>query len=203
MRMPLGSCDCEGPSAHGSRASDERIRIVAVKTCLLIIDLQRGLLAEPPPPTDAEEVINRINALAARARVRGIPVIFVQHEEEGLRYRSASWQLDPRVHVAPPVLRVRKRTVDSFFETNLLALLQDLDINDVTICGYATEFCVDTTVRRAAALGFSVTLVSDAHTTQDKPHLKASSIRQHHNRTLEGVTSFAGRITVQPAASLW
>jgi nicotinamidase-related amidase len=45
-------------------------------------------------------------------------------------------------------------------------------------------------VRRAAALGFAVTLVSDAHTTHDKSHASAIEIRRHHNATLTAITSF-------------
>lgn len=60
--------------------------------------------------------------------------------------------------------------------------------------GYASEFCVDTTVRRAAALGYSVTLVSDAHTTHHQRHACAAAIRAHENATLAEITSFGPRI---------
>jgi nicotinamidase-related amidase len=53
---------------------------------------------------------------------------------------------------------------------------------------------VDTTVRRAAALGYSVTLASDAHTTHDKPHASAAAIRAHENATLPQITSFGQAI---------
>lgn len=176
-----------------------------MKTALLVIDLQTGLFAEEPPPSEADAVIERINALAERARAQGDPVIFVQHEEPGTAWAfgAAGWDLDPRVKVCDSDLRLRKTTLDSFLDSPLQSMLAAHDVDRLTVCGYATEFCVDTTVRRAAALGYSVTLVSDGHTTQDKPYLSAALIRRHHNETLAEVTSFRGKISVAPAASLW
>lgn len=174
-------------------------------SCLLIIDVQTGLFAETPNPADADVIIERINQLADRARLRGIPVILIQYEEPTpeLEYNSAGWQFDSRLRVHAGDLRVRKKTVDSFHESTLQAMLAERGINHVVICGYATEFCIDSTTRRAAALGYNVTLVSDAHTTQDKPYLSAEITRLHHNRTLVNVTGFAGRIETQAAAALW
>ena len=174
-----------------------------MKTCLLVIDLQAGLLAEKPLAADADAVIDRINSLADHARSNGVPVIYAHHEEPGLEYGSAAWQLDPRVKSHDGDLSFRKTTVDSFYETELQPLLAKHAITHLTICGYATEYCVDTTSRRAATLGFPVTLVSDAHTTQDRPYLSAELIRRHHTDTLVNLGGFPARITAQPAATLW
>ena len=53
-----------------------------------------------------------------------------------------------------------------------------------------TEFCVDTTTRRALALGHSLLLVEDGHTKAGHEILSASQIVRHHNITLTGITSF-------------
>lgn len=89
---------------------------------------------------------------------------------------------------------VGKRTPDSFLNTELGSILEQHDVKHVVVCGYASEFCVDTTVRRAAANGYSVTLAADAHTTHDKPHAIAATIREHHNQTLSNIRSFGPRI---------
>ena len=47
-----------------------------------------------------------------------------------------------------------------------------------------TEYCIDTTCRRAVSLGYDVTLVADAHTTHDNDLLPAEKIIAHHNRSL-------------------
>ncbi len=176
-----------------------------MKVALLIIDVQTGLFETSPRPADSDDTIERINQLASRARSRKVPIIVIQHEKEEpvWVHGSPAWQLDPRLRVGPDDLRVRKTTPDSFLRTNLQDLLKEQGIGEVVVCGYASEFCVDTTVRRAAALGFAVTLVGDAHTTNDRPSLSAAAIREHHNTILSEITSFGPRIRTAPAASLW
>jgi len=80
--------------------------------------------------------------------------------------------------------------------------LEALGVNKLVVCGYASEFCVDTTVRRAAGFGYPVILVSDAHTTHDKAHATGSKIREHHNVTLSNVSSFGVKIEAITAESL-
>lgn len=165
-----------------------------MKSALLVIDVQRALFE--PAPADADAVVERINALAQAARRAGAAVIFVQHEtgHGALAAESEGWQLLPALQVAASDQRVRKTTPDAFLRTDLPARLHEQGIQRVVVCGYACEFCVDTTVRRAAALGYAVTLAADAHTTHDKPHAGAGQIRAHHNATLPGITSFGVRI---------
>ena len=54
-------------------------------------------------------------------------------------------------------------------------------IDHVIISGMQTEYCVDTTTRRAFSEGYKVTLVSDAHSTFDTEVLRAEDIVKHHN----------------------
>ena len=49
-----------------------------------------------------------------------------------------------------------------------------------------TEYCVDTSCRAAADLGYKVVLVRDGHSTFDNGVLTAEKIVAHHNRTLGG-----------------
>lgn len=170
---------------------------------LLIIDVQRGLFDPEPRPFEADAVIDRINALSARARAAGAPVVFIQHEDASeLVHGSDGWLLAEGLVVEPGDNYVRKTTPDSFLRTDLAALLEEHGVGQVAICGYASEFCVDTTTRRAAALGFPVTLAADAHTTHDKAHADAGRIRAHHNATLSGIGSFGPVIAAVPAAGL-
>ncbi|WP_136810503.1 cysteine hydrolase family protein [Desulfosediminicola flagellatus] len=161
-------------------------------SAIVIIDVQCGLFDVVPRPFEADEVISRINELSERARKEGVPVIFIQHEQaQGiLEHGSQGWELVPGLIAKQSDYIVRKSTPDSFQKTGLDELLQSLKVSDVIVCGYATEFCVDTTVRRSAALGYSVQLAADAHTTHDKEHATASVIRLHHNETLSHIRSF-------------
>jgi nicotinamidase-related amidase len=175
-----------------------------MKSALLVIDVQRGLFDDEPRPYEADAVVDRINSLTARARSAGTPVVFVHHERQSglLEYGSASWQLERRLVVKDGDITLRKATPDSFLRTELSELLAQWGTEQVVICGYATEFCVDTTTRRAAALGFPVVLVADAHTTHDKDHASAAQIRTHHNATLPNIGSFGPEIKAMPAAEV-
>ncbi|MGH8080328.1 MAG: cysteine hydrolase family protein, partial [Lysobacter sp.] len=163
--------------------------------------VQRALFHSDPPPADAAATIARINALSERARSAGAAVLFVQHEAEAtpLQHGSEGWALDPALQVRDGDRVVRKTTPNSFLRTDLQAQLQELGVDRVVIAGYASEFCIDTTVRAAAALGYAVILAADAHTTRDKPHADAAFIRAHHNATLSDVASFGPAIRAQPA----
>lgn len=171
---------------------------------LLIIDVQHGLFDPVPRPHEADATLDRINALAARARLAGVPVVLIQHESASgaLVHGSPGWQLAQRLEVADTDHRVRKTTPDSFLRTNLQALLDGWGAQEVVVCGYASEFCVDTTVRRAAALGLRVLLAADAHTTHDKAHASGAQIRGHHNATLPGITSFGPVISAVVSAEV-
>lgn len=168
----------------------------AAATALLVIDVQRALFDQSPRPFESEAVVARINGLARRARSAGVPVVFVQHERVGgfLEHLSEGWQLQRGLEVDRRDHQVRKRSTDAFLQTRLGELLEGWRTRQLVVCGYATEFCIDTTVRRAASLGYAVTLAADAHTTHDKPHAGADWIRRHHNATLPYMVSFGPRI---------
>ena len=176
-----------------------------MKPALLIIDVQVGLFHPKPEPSEAGPIIARINALAARARHHGVPVFLIQHANpvDELEVGTAAWQLDERLQTDASDYRLQKTSCDAFLRTDLETRLRAAGADEVVVCGYASEFCVDTTVRRAAALGLAVTLVSDAHTTHDKAHLAAYHIIRHENATLPHLTSFGPAIRTAAAASLW
>ncbi|CAB3666691.1 cysteine hydrolase [Achromobacter marplatensis] len=173
-------------------------------TALIVIDVQRALFESSPPPADAADVLARINDLTGRARDAGVPVIYVQHESPGtaMAHGQPGWELDTRLVPSPADARVRKTTPDSFQGTTLGQTLAASGVTELVVCGYATEFCVDTTVRRAAGLGLPVTLAADAHTTQDKAHAPGAQIRAHHNATLSAIASFGVKIAAVPAAEI-
>ncbi|MGE8656198.1 MAG: cysteine hydrolase family protein [Achromobacter sp.] len=173
-------------------------------SALIVIDVQRALFETTPEPDDTDAVLARINDLAERARAAAVPVIYVQHEAPGgpLAHGAPGWQLDTRLRPADSDIRVRKTTPDSFLRTDLDDALSRVGATHLVVCGYASEFCVDTTVRRAAALGYPVTLAADAHTTQDKPHAAGAQIRAHHNATLASISSFGVKIAALPAADI-
>ncbi|MBT2320888.1 cysteine hydrolase [Variovorax paradoxus] len=166
-----------------------------MRTAVLVIDVQQGLCEGEGAAFDCEGTIERINRVTRKAREAGAPVIFIQHESTAgyLEHGSAAWQLARGLDVQGTDIRVRKTTADSFLRTELEALLQKLGASQLVICGMHSEFCVDTTARRALALGFPVTLVSDAHTSAGNSAISAEQVIAHHNATLTNLTSFGPR----------
>ena len=128
-----------------------------------------------------------------------MPVVLVQHESTSLAVGTDPWRFARGLHVESRDAVVRKATPDAFLRTELQDLLTSWQVDHVVICGYACEYCVDTTVRRALALGYEVLLVADAHSTLDNGVLSAAQIVAHTNTTLAGMSSFGPRVTVKPA----
>jgi nicotinamidase-related amidase len=173
-------------------------------TALLIIDVQRVLSVGEYAAFEIDRVIETINALSAKARAAGAPVFLIQHEEAGgpFQFGSEGWQLAETLAALPGDIRARKTTPDSFHNTELYQALQERGIERLVVCGLQSDFCVDTTVRRALALGYEVVLVADAHSTLDNGVLSAAQIIAHHNITLGNMTSFGVRADVVPAAAV-
>jgi len=177
------------------------MQIPARETALVVIDMQASLFE--PAPAEAQEVVARINGLAARARDAGVPVVWVQHENaRDLRADSPGWQLHPGLVTAPSDLFLRKTMSDAFLGTPLNELLRARGVRHITACGYSSEFCVDSSVRGAASRGYAVTLAADAHTSHDKPHASGLQIRLHENETLRNISSFGVVIDAVPAAEI-
>ncbi len=168
-----------------------------MSSAILVIDVQQGLCEGEGRAFDWEGVIGRINQVTQKGREAGAPVIFIQHEAAtgSLERGTPAWRLATGLSVQPGDLTIPKTTPDSFLRTSLEAVLQARQVERLIVCGMHTEFCVDTTVRRALALGYPVTLVDDAHTSAGNQVLTPEQVIQHHNVTLTDVTSFGPRVT--------
>ena len=148
---------------------------------LLVVDMQNAWLNRDTPRLDKVGVIARINHAAQRTRAQGGQVIFVQHCNEEALENSDGWEIDAGLIVVEADGKLNKTACDSFADTSLLAQLQACGTDTLIICGLATEFCLDTTIRAAPSHGFDVVVLGDAHTTGDRPHMKAPAIIEHHN----------------------
>lgn len=168
---------------------------------LLVIDVQVGII-EGFHAHRGREVLEQINKLIAKARESNTPIIYIQHDGEAghpLEAGTAGWEIHPDIKPRDGDLVIRKRASDSFFETTLRKELESRGINHLIVTGCMTEYCVDTTSRRAVSEGYDVTLVSDAHTTIDNKGLTAAQIIAHHNALLDGFDAGSHAITVKPA----
>ncbi|MCE6976478.1 cysteine hydrolase [Pseudomonas frederiksbergensis] len=175
-----------------------------MSTALLIIDVQHALCTGEDECFDIQRVIDTINDLSTRARTANVPVILIQHEEEGglLQYGGKGWQLADGLKTSPQDLRLRKTTPDSFYQTHLHEQLQELDADRLIICGLQTDYCVNATVREALSRGYDVVLVADAHSTIDNGTMSAEDIIAEHNKDLAHLTGSVARIDVMPASEI-
>lgn len=168
------------------------------RVALLVIDFQHGLIVGPPAAHQADATLAVLNAAIGTARAQGWPVIFVRHEDaDELPCDSGKWALHSGLDARSGDLYIAKTACDSFLDTPLQAELAARQVDSLWIGGYATEFCIDTSVRSAAARGYRVTVLEDGHTTQDRAHLSAGSIRMHHAWVWARLSA-PGPVTVQP-----
>jgi nicotinamidase-related amidase len=150
---------------------------------LLVVDMQEGLLSGAPK-RDLAGVVERINRLAERVRKSGGAIVFVQHAGpagDDFAPHSAGWRLLSTIETTPADRIVSKTLNDPFWKTTLAAELAELRPDRVLVAGWATDLCVDATVRSAAALGWQVVAIADCHTVSDRPHLSAELVIEHHH----------------------
>ena len=153
------------------------------------------------PPHLQARVLSNIMVLLSQARSSGISVLFVQHDGpkgHPLEAETPAWAIHPSISPLSGEPVIRKKASDSFFETALAELAEAAEITHLIIVGGMTEYCVDTTCRRAVTLGYDVTLVADAHLTRDTPVLTAAQIIAHHNLLLNGFAAGIHSIKVIP-----
>jgi nicotinamidase-related amidase len=169
------------------------------ESALLIIDTQVGLIE---PSYRGTEVLENINTLLEQARGSQAPVIYIQHDEpEGyeLEVGTAAWEIHPAIAPKEGDAVIHKRASDSFHKTTLKQELERQGIRHLVVVGAQTEYCVDTTCRRAITLGYHVTLVGDAHTTEDYDGavLSAAQRIDYHNKVLHGFSADDSEILVK------
>ena len=155
-----------------------------MKTALVIIDMQEGSFTPRTKRHDTAGLVARLNTLAGAVRSAGGAVIFVQHDGpagDPHHPDESGWHLLPELDKRTGDLVVRKTACDSFLGTTLEDTLAANAIERVIVTGCATDYCVDTTVRSALALGYATVAPADGHTTSHRAHFAAQQIIAHHN----------------------
>lgn len=154
---------------------------------LMVLDVMNAIFELPVPLHDPDGFLDRLGGLLARARERCVPVLhFRLLGPEGSLFAPGgrARELHPRVAAAPDEIVFDKREPDMFVGTSLAEVLAERGVDELVICGFATEGCVDTTVRSAWAKGFRVVLAAGAHTTTANAVLSAEQIIRHHELVL-------------------
>lgn len=163
---------------------------------LMVIDMQNGVFASPR--INREICASRINQLIQAAD----KVIFIQHAEEGLEPGSEGFDLLPELIQPADSLYVTKTACDAFYRTNLEEVLRDNGIREFVICGCATDYCVDSTIKNGASRGYAMTVAADAHTTANRPAAQAEVLIAHYNDVWRNFTIPGNTLLVKSTADI-
>ncbi len=161
------------------------------KTALLVIDGQVNMFAPDNAVYESEKLLKTLSTLIAQARSAHIPIVYVQNNggpEDPDQPGTPGWHIHPALARREGDVAIQKWTPDSFYRTTLQEELARRGIKRVILVGMQTEYCIDTTCRRAFTLDYQVTLVKDGHSTYDTKLLPAVDVIAHHNAIL---TAFA------------
>jgi nicotinamidase-related amidase len=150
------------------------------QTALVLIDLQKRILAMPTAPHTAPEVLSRAVVLADRCRARGIPVVLVRvgFRDDGLDRLAVpvdaplgtgggapdpeATNLAAELGTHPTDIPVTKHQWGAFYGTDLDLQLRRRGIDTILLGGIATNFGVESTGRDAWERNYRVIFVEDA-----------------------------------------
>jgi nicotinamidase-related amidase len=140
---------------------------------LLIIDIQRDYFPGGAfPLIGADDAAAQAGRLLAAFRASAKPVVHLQHEWDApdaafMRPGTPGIEIHPRVAPAPGETVITKTEPNGFHQTPLEDALRDGGVTHLVVAGMMSSMCVDSTVRRAAELGFDVSVAADACAAPD------------------------------------
>lgn len=138
-----------------------------MKRALLVIDVQNEYFTGKLPVSHPPQTLQNILAAMDEAIRHQLPVAVIQHAANAaqspvFKKGTPEWELHPEVARRPRDVLIEKHWPDSFTDTDLQAWLDQNGVDTVTVSGYMTQMCCDTTARRAFHLGYAVEFLADA-----------------------------------------
>ncbi|MGD0019130.1 MAG: hydrolase [Candidatus Limnocylindrales bacterium] len=160
------------------------LKIDPAKTALVVIDLQRGIVAVPSAPRASTEVVARAAQVAAALRKAGGTVVLVHvtpsaDGKDALkpitdatpaagRALPPDWaDLVPELGVQPTDIVITKRHWGAFYGTELDLQLRRRGVDTIILCGISTSIGVESTARDAYERGYNQIFVEDAMAARD------------------------------------
>ena len=171
------------------------------KTALLLIDIQMEYFPGGALPLQNPEAATRkARALLNTFREQSQSIVHIQHEMTEanapfFKPGTAGQKIHPLVVPSANEIVLTKHTPNSFYQTELLSLLKESDIDELVLCGMMTHQCVNHTARAAKELGFKVSVISDACATLE--HIYGNNVipaTQMHNAHIAGLEGFIAAI---------
>ena len=173
-------------------------------TALLVVDVQAGVVASA---WQRDRIVANVALAVLRARAAGVPVLWVQHGDDDLPPGSDAWQWAAELDSQPGEPRIDKRHNSAFEGTDLAALLDARGISHLVLAGAASNWCIRATAHGALERGYDLTLLADAHTTEDMEvapgrWLRAEAIVDELNTAMRWLSYPGRRNTVALAAEV-
>jgi nicotinamidase-related amidase len=134
-------------------------------TALLVVDMQQTVVKDAHA---RDVVVSNVRSLVEKARRERVPVVWVQHSDEQLARGSTEWRIVDELVRADDEPLIEKSYGDAFEATDLETVLSQLGVGRLIVVGAETDACIRSTLHGALVRGYDVTLVSDAHTTNDQ-----------------------------------
>jgi nicotinamidase-related amidase len=183
------------------------MQLDAKSTALVLIDLQKGVLAMPVVPNSAAAIYERSLKLAERFRAAGSPVVqvrvsFAADLADAPRQRvdqPSNWSALPPgwdefpQPPAPSDITVTKRHWGAFHGTDLDLQLRRRGVRCVVLGGIATNIGVESTARSAAEHSYELVIAQD---------LCGSLSTEMHEFSLTKILPRLARITTSEAIQL-
>ena len=123
-----------------------------MKPALLIIDVQQAFFnISPATAQSLDQAIETINAAIALFREKNLPIICIQHMDEGdkLVPGQEGFDLPDKLKILPSDLHIHKTYGNSFIKTPLESKLRELGVDTIIITGFCAEYCVLSACRGA------------------------------------------------------
>lgn len=159
------------------------------QSALILIDCQNTYREGVMQLEGVEPALVECKSLLQRFRDAGRPVIHIQHNAgEGTPY-DVTARIGAIADVVAPIDGepvIVKAYPSSFEKTNLDDLLKGYGVTDLTIAGFMTHVCVNSTARAAFNHGYKPTVVASATATRSLPNPTGGVVeaRDLHNASL-------------------
>lgn len=176
------------------------LQINKTTTALVVIDLQKGIAAQPTKPYPAQDVIRNAAKLVQAFRKNGMPVFLVHvaaTQETMLKVESdlsfsrpvslpPDWsEFVPEIAPVPSDVVVAKKQWGAFYGTDLELQLRRRRMDTIVLCGISTDLGVESTARFAYEYGFQQVFIEDA---------MSSMSAEQHNAAVSFIFRRMGRV---------
>ncbi|MDO4667813.1 MAG: cysteine hydrolase family protein [Streptococcus sp.] len=149
-----------------------------MKTALLVIDVQNGLM--DANPYQSAIFLDKLKKNIRLAREYDIEIIYVRHNSQEFEKGTRAWEIVPSIAPLKTDIIIDKTYNSAFKETNLDQYLTDNKISRLILTGMLTNYCIDTTVKVAFELNYKVCVIEGGSTTFDDERIAAADLIEHY-----------------------